>query len=872
MNTVAEAFLNTFKQTLQPPDDFSFPFTPYDIQKEFMTQLYSALEDSKLGIFESPTGTGKSLSLICGALSWLRDHEERLSDELERAISRIASEKPSIQEQNSGDWLSIQIKQAANDNIAHVLRHKMDKINRDKKRLAEIRSRIKDKTYTTSKNRENTSNQITEETDAFEDKPEDCDLVLQDDIEDPSKDNDEDEESNNEDPPVKIIFCSRTHSQLSQFVGEIQRTVFSNTMRVVPMGSRQSCCINKSVKKLKSLSLMNEKCLDMLKSTDKSTKDDSGKVTKKSKGSGCCPHLRNVQPLSEAIISEVMDLEAIVGKGESLSGCPYYATRSAVPDSQIIVVPYNTLLHKSTRESSQLEIKNAVIIIDEAHNLLETVSHIHSSEVSGQQITYALSQLIQYKDKFEKRFSSMNLLHLNQLIYVLKSLIKFIDSRDDTKGDGSETDTSLYTVPHFILSTGIDNYNLFRLVDFCMKNKITHKIRGFTEKYQPTVIPRPKNHPQKVSGMKSFLKEVELNNKTNSKNKKVVEKPAAPPDDAGPAVLEGQPLVPTLAFLSNLTMDYKEGRIVVKREVTLGKSVVKYLLLDPASVMKDLIQNARSVILAGGTMKPFSEFRDRLFLACGADESRIIEFSCGHVIPKDNIMPVIVSSGPSSQILDFSFQKRNASPLIAEVGRLLVNVCTIVPAGIVCFFPSYDYESRVYKFLEEQGFLKKISVRKKVFREPKTSSQVDSVLKEYADCAQKKGGGAIMFSVVGGKLSEGLNFSDDLGRCVVVVGMPYPNIMSPELKEKMSFLNKTVGPQAGREYYENCCMKAVNQCIGRAVRHQNDYSTVLLLDHRYKSPNHIQLLPKWIASSLQIQDKFGPVLGLLGKFFRQRKQ
>jgi Rad3-related DNA helicase len=27
-----------------------------------------------------------------------------------------------------------------------------------------------------------------------------------------------------------------------------------------------------------------------------------------------------------------------------------------------------------------------------------------------------------------------------------------------------------------------------------------------------------------------------------------------------------------------------------------------------------------------------------------------------------------------------------------ELGRLLVNVCTAVPAGVVCFLPSYQYE------------------------------------------------------------------------------------------------------------------------------------------------------------------------------------
>lgn len=49
-------------------------------------------------------------------------------------------------------------------------------------------------------------------------------------------------------------------------------------------------------------------------------------------------------------------------------------------------MPYNTLLHKSTREACGLKIENNVIIIDEAHNILETISHIHSTIISGQQV------------------------------------------------------------------------------------------------------------------------------------------------------------------------------------------------------------------------------------------------------------------------------------------------------------------------------------------------------------------------------------------------------------------------------------------------------------------------------------------------------
>ena len=45
------------QKELQPPEEFPFPFQPYDIQKDFMRNLYMALERGCIGIFESPTGT-----------------------------------------------------------------------------------------------------------------------------------------------------------------------------------------------------------------------------------------------------------------------------------------------------------------------------------------------------------------------------------------------------------------------------------------------------------------------------------------------------------------------------------------------------------------------------------------------------------------------------------------------------------------------------------------------------------------------------------------------------------------------------------------------------------------------------------------------
>lgn len=83
-----------------------------------------------------------------------------------------------------------------------------------------------------------------------------------------------------------------------------------------------------------------------------------------------------------------------------------------------------------------------------------------------------------------------------------------------------------------------------------------------------------------------------------------------------------------------------------------------------------------------------------------------------------------------------------------------------------------------------------------------------------------KKNGALLMAVVGAKLSEGLNFTDDLARAVVMVGLPYPNLSSPELKERLKYvgnLSKQKGGKedAGRELYENLCMSAVNQSIGK---------------------------------------------------------
>lgn len=104
-----------------------------------------------------------------------------------------------------------------------------------------------------------------------------------------------------------------------------------------------------------------------------------------------------------------------------------------------------------------------------------------------------------------------------------------------------------------------------------------------------------------------------------------------------------------------------------------------------------------------------------------------------------------------------------------EIGQCISNLCNVIPDGIVCFFPSFTYLDQVYKRWKssEGGYIfDRIEKRKKVFKEPRESNQVETTLRDYSLQIDSPNNnvGALLLCVVNGKMSEGINFSDRLGR------------------------------------------------------------------------------------------------------------
>ena len=67
-----------------------FPFRPYDVQVEYMKSVLTALQNSQHALLESPTGTGKTLCLLCSALAWQRAEKARIRAGTAQSIAGAA--------------------------------------------------------------------------------------------------------------------------------------------------------------------------------------------------------------------------------------------------------------------------------------------------------------------------------------------------------------------------------------------------------------------------------------------------------------------------------------------------------------------------------------------------------------------------------------------------------------------------------------------------------------------------------------------------------------------------------------------------------------------------------------------------------------
>ncbi|KAI1338152.1 DNA repair helicase [Xylariaceae sp. FL0016] len=875
--------------------NFHHPYQPYDVQELFMNTVYNVLEKGggHVGILESPTGTGKSLSLICAALTWLRNHKK---ETYERSIADAAKDF-----KDEPDWIVEQMLKRKRNELAALWEDREQRLRnvRARETAMEERGRKRRRVEGIEAGKpyggvETDESQWLLTGDEDQDASGDAGALSGTSKEarvlmqklglgpfQKDEENEDDEIGTND---VKIYYTSRTHSQLTQFITELRRPTFPTSIpdsvlgdkasaeheaiKHVPLSSRQRLCINPSVSRLGSISAINDRCseLQQAKSKDK------------------CQFVPNQESLGQthrfrdSALAMLPDIEDLYGLGKKLSICPYYASRAAVPGAEIITLPYPLLLQKAARDALGIKLEGNIVIIDEAHNIMDAVANVYASEISLGELRRARQMLGVYVKKFGKKLKGENRVMVAQVARVVDGLSQWLEESMKLKTEHGIVD------PNSLLrSRGIDQINVYKLIQYIQDSKLAYKIEGYVAHAEAQDDPN-----------------------------------ATQPKSTTPVL---HTLVSFLISLSNLN---SEGRIFYQKVIngTFHDIKLSYLLLSPTHVFSSITSSARAVVLAGGTMSPFEDYTEHLFPSLPTD--KITTLSCGHVIPASNLCVwTLASSRPQRDAgraeFEFSFQKRGDKDMIRELGHSILNICAVVPDGVVVFFPSYGYLDEVVAAWGENSEAQPVSIwdrlqkRKAVFREHKGGSS-DEVLEKYShavlggesdsDVMPKptnagpslKPRGALLLSVVGGKMSEGINFSDRLGRCVVIVGLPYPNIASPDWKARIEYIESTMltrltcstdgkppvarteamakAKQVARDFYENACMRAVNQSIGRAIRHRNDYAAIILVDRRFGTNRIRSKLPGWIRGGLVAKSQeagLGQMMGRLSSFFREKR-
>ncbi|KAF2349030.1 DEAD2 [Trinorchestia longiramus] len=664
---------------------------------------------------------GKSLSLICSALTWLHMHNEvqqsRLESELKKAEAAVQ------QCEAADDWFAAAGDRQAQTEAIHAVKEKLSRLNMERARVEAIRLRklkaVKEgdasafsRGVKSCTNKASCAPQETGQTEQCKENlpptddhallDEELDLLLPD---DPEAEADEARVDNEEEGCLKIYYCSRTHSQLSQFVGELQRTKFGGERtRVVALASRHNLCINPDVARLKLPSLVNDRCLELQRGSSGRptvTSSEATKAHKRSKTSQPCPFnkLQAVRALGDELLTRVQDLEEALTQGKATKACPYYAARTAVRDAQV---------------GGALKVKG-------------TTSSTFDQVCSSRQL------LQQYMERYESRLSARNLLHVNQILFCLKAFAAALDPSLRSVKSISEAVPSdkLMTVPHFLSLCRLDNINLTALVHYLDNSKLANKLQGFVRLFEGrvTISRRTPSTPAssssscslKNSSTASFLSKLSSDSKKmpskKSENHSMADEdaavvlPSASTDSA--SATTGNPFLQTVELLRRLLTSHSSGRVLVSRDDPL-RPTLKYLVLDPASYFHDVVRQCRSVILVGGTMKPMKEFREQLYLGAGAPANRVLEHSCGHVVAPDCVLPIALTAGPTGLALDLTHGKRDSLHMVEEVGRVLYNLSCVVPAGIVVFLPSYHHSQLFLSMLRTRGFLAKIAAKKKV--------------------------------------------------------------------------------------------------------------------------------------------------------------
>lgn len=643
-----------------------------------------------------------------------------------------------------------------------------------------------------------------------------------------------------------IIYTSRTHSQLTQAMRELKNSAYSH-VSAVSLGSRDQLCINNEVlTEGKTSSERSNLCQIKVKKRLCSFRERSDKIMGR----------------AEVVTMPVKDIEDLVTIGKKCKACPYYLSRDLATSADVVFMPYNYLLDAKILKSFKINLTGAVIILDEAHNVEKVCEDAASILFSSSDITNCINDithlmktlekdedlLMYVDDEVEKDFTIEDLAKLKEVMLTFENEV---DSIETVLKNGK-------TFPGGKLFELLEAADI-NIQTYPMTRQLLESLTLFlTQASSGSVFGR------KGNGLMKMLEVVDTafigaNGKDHEKFKSDMERGYRVHVEIEPdkkSKLE----TTTNVWLNSSTSNQKTSKT---------PKIINYWCFDPGFGMANVVaRNVRSIILTSGTLAPLKPLISELAIAV---DQRLEN---PHIIKSSQVAVKIVSAGPDKEALDGAYANRENPKYIKSLGLTIQGISRVTPHGVLIFFSSYTLMNKCHDTWEQCGMWDSMQEIKPIFKEPRNKDEFQASIKDYYETVKSRKGATYM-AVLRGKVSEGLDFNDHNARAVIICGIPFPPYLDPRVVLKKSYLDtnrsKLNQLQSGGEWYTLEAVRAVNQAIGRVIRHKDDYGAILLCDHRFHY--YKGSLSKWIQPHLQAQSKtdtnFGKIVGELAQFFRK---
>ncbi|KAI5180738.1 chromosome transmission fidelity protein 1 [Nematocida sp. AWRm80] len=557
-----------------------------------------------------------------------------------------------------------------------------------------------------------------------------------------------------------VIYACRTHMQLNQVINELKYINKITNWNISGIVAGSRNVTCINDRVKNSLGDINNHCRLAVKENKCTYYIQSQK------------QIENIQCNKSITVS----IEESIRIGKKEGTCPYYNTKRKLSDTNIIIIPYLILLDKQFFKKNTLKEKDCLVIIDEGHNLYEAVLETYSSTVIVHEVLEVLNLLSALTKTISNEQQRIDLLEIYIFIEkVYTTIRKYITSenrevprisKDTTDIRDTKEDKIRMIVPvnKFVYDSDILDSNVFSIAEKITKYHLSSRISPLQRE---NINNRPEQCMRAIQKMCLAIGECDRN-----------------------------------------------GYLLVQRESVHFKS------LNGSEHLSHLKEVA-NILVIGGTLYP-SNTLQQLFNRATIEKKY------------PSLCTSIQVAINTSYHFVYSTREKEA---VRVISLILTSFKMLLYGGILVFVQSKEMLGLIVSVIAKQKeeYKAKYSANKcksaifdsdaytcyhilnNIMFEGMTS------FKEYSQYIQQNKKG-IMICVMGGTLSEGVNFTDDLCRVLIICGIPLP---TPS--KEVEFLVR----HRGKEYFIQKAFQLINQTIGRAVRHKSDYCYVSLLDKRF---------------------------------------